>query len=70
MFVHICREAEAATQHLAHFYQLRSALNKPFKTEETICASAVSSCFENNAKLLIVLTNGHLFARISVICLR
>ena len=59
----ICREAESAVNSFQYFMQVREALKKPLKTPETVASSAVSSCYEQQARCVIVLTNSGTTAR-------
>ena len=59
----ICREAESAFNAFQYFSSVREALKKPLETPETIASSAVSSCYEQQARCLIVLTNSGATAR-------
>ncbi len=57
MMASIAREAETARNSYQFFQQLMGSLQKPLPTPETICASAVQACYEQQSKVLIVLTN-------------
>ena len=59
----ICREAESAVNSFQYFSGVRDALKKPLKTPETIASSCVSSCYEQRARCVIVLTNSGTTAR-------
>lgn len=53
----ICREAETARNSLNYFNGFKNALKKPLQTQDTVCSSAVTACYEQCATAIIVLTN-------------
>ena len=59
----ICREAESAQHSLNYFNGFKTAMKKPLKIDDTVCSSAVTACYEQNATAVIVLTNSGKTAR-------
>lgn len=53
----ICCEAQQATRDSIIFWSVKSLQPVPMTPEESICSSAVNSCFELQAAALVVLSN-------------
>lgn len=61
----ICLEAESAMNPMANFLDMRESVRKPLQTSDSVCCAAALACFEQQARLMIVLTNSGSTGRIA-----